>query len=152
MALGWGQQVGGPIPPSFGSKRIQPTSRTFLATCVDEARERREDPWNPARLHRERVERELNDIKQQLAALAAPRVRSKATTKPCSLTPALRNILQILKAMPPEDFDSLQNKEIIARVMAKIIAEYGGVGRAPSTIKEGLAYFRHGKLPRRGRP
>jgi hypothetical protein len=115
---------------------------------VDEALERRANPWDPARLHREWVVEELSAIRQQLAALSA---RSKATTKPRSLTPALRNIVQILEGMPPGDLDTLQNKEIVARVMAEINAKHGGVGRAPSTIKEGLAYFRHGKLPRRGR-
>src|SRR6516225_12150208 len=83
-----------PVP----SLRIpQPTSgRTFLATCVDEAIERRAHPWDSARLHREWVEQKLNAIEQRLAGT---RARSKAAPKPRSLSSARRNIQQVMEAL-----------------------------------------------------
>ena len=114
-----------PVP----SLRIpQPTSgRTFLATCVDEACEQREDPWNTARLQREWVEQKLNAIEQRLAGT---RARSKAAPKPRSLSSARRNIQQVMEALPPEDLGSLQKEVLIGKIQDKIDAEYDGIGRA----------------------
>jgi hypothetical protein len=64
MALWWGEFPWG-VPRPYAR---QP--RTFLAACVDEAREQREDPWDPARLHREWVEQKLNAIQELVEARA----------------------------------------------------------------------------------
>jgi hypothetical protein len=111
---------------------------------VDEARERREHPWDPARLHREWVEQELNAIQQELAKALAG---SKAATKPRSS--AKRNIERVLKAMPPEDLDSLQIEVLVETVKDKIVAEYNGVGRARSTIHPLVVDFLQSRLSRR---
>jgi hypothetical protein len=103
---------------------------------VDEARERREDPWDPVRLDREWVKQTLNDIQQALAG-----IRAEAAPKPRSLSRARRNILQVVKAMPPEDLDSLQVEVLIEKVSAEIDAKYRGVGRSRSTIHPLLIDF-----------
>jgi hypothetical protein len=113
---------------------------------VDEALERREDPWNPARLRHEWVEQQLNDIQQKLAGILAV---ASAAPKRRSLSLAKRNIWQVLEAMPPEDLDSLQKEVLIGKVQDKIVAEYDGVGRARSLIQPMLKKFLQSRLSRR---
>ena len=74
------------------------SGRTFLGACVDEAREQREHPWDPARLYREWVEQKLNAIQQELADM---RARSKTPTKPRSLGPKVRMLVDTLVDLFP---------------------------------------------------
>jgi hypothetical protein len=140
MALWHGQLVGGPVPEFLNPRRTQPIPRTFLGACVDEALERRANPWDPARLHREWVVEELGAIRQQLTAL---RARSKASTRP--LQPAERRLVAVL--MDLGDIGSLTQKEIARKVRPKLKPEHRKFGR--STLSIALDYFRDGTLPPR---
>jgi hypothetical protein len=144
MALWRKQLVGRPVPASLAPKWIRASlpapGRTFLAACVDEARE---DPWDAARLHRELVEQELKAIRQALVETSGC---ARAASKPRSL--AKRNILQVLEAMPPGDLGSLQKEVLIEKVTAEIDAKYDGVGRARSTIQPVLGNFLKSRLLR----
>jgi hypothetical protein len=98
--------------------------------------------------HRKRVEQDLNVIKQELARM---RAATSVAMRPRSLSPAKRNILQVMEAMPPEELDSRQTEVLIEKVQAEIDAKYRGVGRARSTIQPMLKDFLQSRLSRRPR-
>jgi hypothetical protein len=122
---------------------------------VDEAREQREHPWDPARLHRESVEQKLNAIQQELAGMKGA-TGAMATTRPKSLPPlppAVGLAVAILiDLFPPRgDPGLLPGKKILRMVNAspRLKTERDGRPLSMSVINEALAYIRLGKLPRR---
>jgi hypothetical protein len=151
LMVPWEQQVDQPIPPRFGSKRIQPT-RTFLGACVDEALERRENPWDPARLFQEWVVQTLKWVVQTLTAIqqeqAEARARSEASRRP--LQPIEHRLVQILVDMPRGDL-SLPEKVLEAAVKNKLRTEHKQFEFGRHALRHARDYVLFGELPRRRR-
>jgi hypothetical protein len=129
-----------PIPPP----RTQP-GRTFLATCVDEACEQREDPWNTARLQREWVEQKLNAIEQKLTEVSA---RSEAATRP--LQPIEHRLVQIMVDMPRDDL-SLPGKVLATKVKARLRTAHKEDKFGRHALRHARNYVLYGELPPRRR-
>jgi hypothetical protein len=119
---------------------------SMLPGGVQIARIRTPEETHLARLRREGVEQELNAIRQEMAGI---RAEVSPAPKPRSLSPAKRNILRVLEAMPPEDLDSRQIEVLVEMVEDRIVADYGGVGRSRSTIHPLVVDFLQSRLSRR---
>jgi hypothetical protein len=119
---------------------------------VDEALERRENPWDPARLHRESVEQKLSAFEQKLAAiqqqLTEALARSAAVTRP--LQPIEHDLAQILADMPRDDL-SLPEKILADKVRARLRAAKKVDKFGRHALRHARAYFLHGELPPRRR-
>jgi hypothetical protein len=127
-----------PVPPL----RTQQPARTFLGACVDEALEQRENPWDPARFHREWVEQKLNELAEAL-------VRSEVSTRP--LQPIEHRLVQILVDMPRGDLLSLPEKVIEATVKTRLRTEHKDDKFGGTALWNARNYVLYGELPRRRR-
>ena len=92
----------------------------------------------------ERWDRQVSSL--ILASLGFKRTNAPRPTRP--LSPAELRAVQVLKGI--DDLDSLSDKGIVHETKTRLKAAYG-MKRAHvrSTIEVALAYFRHGRLPRR---
>jgi len=118
-------------------------SRTFLGACVDELLEQREHPWDPARLHREWVEQKLNAIQQELADM---RARSKTPTKPRSLGPKVRMLVDTLVDLFPHTRGdpgySLSEVAVEDMIIARLKVTHPGFTFKRTSLRTALKYVR----------
>jgi len=91
------------------------SGRTFLGACVDEAREQREHPWDPARLYREWVEQKLNAIQELVSARPAARSRvpSRKKTKVHTLVDTLDDLFQRTRGVPPVSLSEVAVEDML---------------------------------------
>jgi hypothetical protein len=129
--------------PGSGTRFASPSEQhVFELVERIQAKVRAWSKYTKARLRRERAEQAMRERVEQA-------ILQKLPTRPRSLSPARRNIEQVLKAMSPEDLDSLQGEVLIGKVQDKIDAEYDGVGRSRSRIQPMLKEFLQSRLSRR---
>jgi hypothetical protein len=110
---------------------------------VDEAREQRERPWDPARLDREWMKQELSAIRQELADM---RARSKAPTKPRSLGPKVRILVDTLVALFPHTHGdpgySLSEVAVEDMLIDRLKVTHPGFTFKRTSLRKALKYVR----------